>query len=317
MSKRRSLWGFVLPLALTVGVTGAYAQDEDPPAAAPGGAAPEPPPPPPSPVIEGEASVGAEGEAAVGASVGTEPGPAMEASPLSVAPGVYTKETWPLELVKRPITLAKGMIEVKVDVLVNASKGAFAKPFSVSPDILFGVSDKLTVGLTHQTGLCLAGKDNGCAKVYDDAAVEAIYALTTGQLNVGAHVGLEIVGFDPMTAGIDIGIKGRYEAGKIGVAFDPQLYFGLNKRDFNKDQVTVPVQVAYQVTPKLAPFVITALLGNLDSFGDTFAVPVGFGALFALSNKLDVGGQFVFTNLLGKNSSADGRAIDLFVNFRL
>ena len=57
--------------------------------------------------------------------------------------------------------------------------------------------------------------------------------------------------------------------------------------------------------------------GPLEHFGDTFQVPVGLGALYSISNKLDVGGQITFPNLAGKDGTADFRAIDLFVNFRL
>ena len=46
---------------------------------------------------------------------------------------------------------------------VNMSADAVGKPFSIAPDIYYGVSDKLSVGLTHDTGLCLAGEENGCA----------------------------------------------------------------------------------------------------------------------------------------------------------
>ena len=317
MSNRRSLWTMVLPLALTLGASSAWAQDEDPPAAAPG-AAPDVMPVESTPgeaAANAEVSAGAEGSVEVGATGSGD----MQAMPMvGPMPGVYTKDNWPLELVKRPIVLAKGMIEVKADLLVNLSKDLVGKPFSVSPDILFGVNDKLTVGLTHQTGLCLAGEDNGCAKVYDDAAIEAIYAFLTGELDVGAHVALEFVGFDPMTVGIDVGVTGRFRSGQIGVSFDPQLYIGLTERDAgNKEQIGIPVQIAYQVSPRLAPFAIVGLFGALEDFGNNFQVPVGFGALYSISNKLDVGGQLVFPNLAGKNNTADLRVLDLFLNFRL
>jgi len=36
-----------------------------------------------------------------------------------------------------------------------------------------------------------------------------------------------------------------------------------------------------------------------------------------MSTKLDVGGAFVFGNLAGKNNTADVRALNVFVNFRM
>ena len=280
-------------LALALALPGAaFAQDEEAPAE--GGDATEP-------------AEGTDGVATVGGS---------DAS-LEAGAGVYTKATWPTEETKRPITLTKGMLQINGNIGVSMSKELVGKPIVVTPNVFYGVSDKLTIGLVNSS-LCVTGKDNGCAKAFNSLGLDVIFAFMTGKLNVGAHGGVAIPQLsDPMLAGVKVGVLGKYMAGKIAVTFDPSLYIGITERDFNKEGLDVPVHVAFQATPKLAPFLHTGISAPLDGFGDFYQVPVGVGALFGMSNKLDIGGQFTFANLAGKGSSADFRAVNIFCNFRM
>src|SRR5262249_32226978 len=77
-----------------------------------------------------------------------------------------------------PVTLPKSRLLLDAFFEANLSSDATFKPFSVSPDIWYGATDELTVGLVHSSvggsgfiggadnSLCLAGKDNGCADLY-------------------------------------------------------------------------------------------------------------------------------------------------------
>ena len=315
MTKKR-IWALVLPFALAMSAMPAFAQDEEPPADDGTGTGDAPPgdeTPPGDEKPPGDETPPAD----------TPPADTGGTDMDMNAPGVYTKATWPLELTKRPITLAKGMLEIQGTIGINLAESAIGKPFNISPDIYYGVSDKLSVGLTHGTGLCLSGTDGGCAKVYNDVGVDAIFAFMTGNLNVGAHGGIAISQIsDPLFAGLNVGVLVKFMSGKLAVTADPKVNIGLTERDFNKESLNLPVQIAFQATPKLAAFLNTGIGGPLDGFGDAFAVPVGVGALFALSNKLDVGGQFLLPLVAGGTlfegaTGAKARAIQLFVNFRM
>jgi hypothetical protein len=307
--KRVKLLSWVLPVALVAHAGLAMAQDEEPPAEeAPAEGAVDGETPAETPA-EGTPEEGAPGDAA--------PSEAAAAT-VEGGPAPLTKANWPLALVDRPITLAKGLLEIRGNVQVNMSKSAVGKPFTIAPQIYYGVSDVLNVGLTHSTGLCLSGKSNGCAKVYNDVGVDVIYALTLKQFQAGAHVGVVLGSLDPGVAGINIGPLIQYTMGKINFYFDPKVYIGLNKRDAgNKEKLDAPLEIDYQVTPKLAASLFTGIGGPFSHFGDFFTVPVGVGALFGMSTKLDIGGRFVFGNLAGKGGSADGRGLVIFGNFRL
>ncbi|MBL0214243.1 MAG: hypothetical protein IPQ07_10175 [Myxococcales bacterium] len=280
---------------------------------------------------------GGTGDAPAGGDGAAAPAPAPDAGGGGgEMMGTYTKETWPLAAVERPINIAKGMIEIRADVFVNLSKDAVAKPFAIAPDIYYGVSDKLMVGLTHNTGLCLSGTDGGCGKVYNDVGFEGVFSLKRdAKMDLAAAGGLELASLDPMLARLNVGVRFKYRAGKIGIYVDPNLGLGLNKRDSdpvtglggNKEALSLPVKVGFQATPKLMVHVRTGIAGlgigpnagaPLSHFGDLFVIPVGVGALFAVSNKIDVGGEFFFPAVAGSDlASTDLRALIITGNIRL
>ncbi len=270
--------------------------------------------------VEGEAAVGVEvsGEATVDAGAGTTPAVTGE---MDVEAGVAG------------LTLGAGKIVIAGSTFnMSLSKDAVAKPFSLAPSVWYGVSDKLTVGLTHDrgttmltprpipgAGICLAGKENGCGKVYNNIGVDALFALAAGKFSVAAHPGLDILSFsDPSVIALRVGVLGKYEiAPKIAIAFDPRISIGLTERDLNKESIDIPFFLWFAASEKIGAYVSTGIAGPLDGFGDAFVVPVGLGANFKASEKLSIGGDFLFGNLLGNGSSADSRALGLRVAFAL
>jgi len=251
----------------------------------------------------------------------------------------YTKDTWPTAYVDRPVTLAAGMLQVHVDFFANFSADKVFKPFAIAPDIYYGVNDKLTAGLTHGIGLCLAGTDNGCAKVYDDVGLDVLYGLKhDAKMDLAAHVGANAFSLDAGTYGVHLGVLLKYQMDKIGIYADPTIGVGLTKRDDagNKETFSLPVMVAYQVNGNLAPFVRTGLGGfavaslsasynggaNLDvdgaGFGGTFGIPLGVGAIYGVSSKLDVGAEFDFPAIAGSDfASSDLRYFLVSANLRI
>jgi len=255
-----------------------------------------------------------------------------------VAGGMYMKETWPTELVARPLTLAKGQVEIHVDALINLSKDAVFKPFAIAPDIYYGVNDKLTVGLTHGLGLCLTGTDNGCAKVYNDIGVDALYSLKRdAKMDLAANVGFAALAFSPDLVGqVHLGVHFKYQANKIAIYVDPTLGIGVTQRDAgNKEVLSIPIKVAYQASPQLAAYLMTGLGGIFPTasgptagglmldppdpigIGDTYGIPLGIGAQFAVKKNIDVGANFMFPLIAGSDAAtADARFLTVFANLR-
>lgn len=224
------------------------------------------------------------------------------------------------------LTLGKGKILIAGGTLnINLSSEAVAKPLSLAPSIWYGVSDKLTIGLTHDfgstpwtprpvpgTGICLSGTDSGCGDVYSNFGLDALFALKAGKFSLAAHPGLDVGSFDPFVLRLRVGVLGQYSVNdKISIAFDPRIGIGLTEREINKESIDIPVYAWYKINPKLGAYVSTGIGGPLDGFGDFYAIPLGLGATYQVNEKMGLGADFFFTNMIGSGGGFDGRALGL------
>ena len=136
-----------LALALTAGSGVAFAQDPPPEGTPPAGGETMPPP------AGGDAG-------AAPTAAGTGGGP--------------------------PHTLRQGGVSIDGDVVIGLSSGSAGEPINIVPNIYYGVSDQLSVGLAHNPGaeifqtagrgLCLTGTSGGCGKVYNNLSLDSLYS---------------------------------------------------------------------------------------------------------------------------------------------
>jgi hypothetical protein len=229
----------------------------------------------------------------------------------------YDKATWPLRLTQRPLVLAPGMLEVSADLHINVSEGGddFDRVY-LPLGVFYGVNRQLTVGIDHEIGICFSG----CDKTYNDIGVTGLYSLMgKGSFQAALQAGLRFPELDPdVGAGIEAGMDVKLIAGSLALVAEPLFYFGLASRDeVRKDTLAIPLRLEIQVNEQTALYVFSGFFGPLDGFGDNLAIPVGLGALFAVSNRIDVGAEFRFTNLIGNNGGAEGREILLRAALRL
>jgi hypothetical protein len=249
--------------------------------------------------------------------------PAAPAGTVATAPAAAPlgKENWPLSFVDRPLGLSSGMVEVDVVANSNLSKDQVGKPFNLPLIAFFGVTDEFQLALSHSTGLCLSGKDNGCLKAYNDARITGLYSILGrgSSFELAGWLALNLSSFDPMVAQAVIGPAINWVlGGNAALLSYPGLAIGLNKRDDgNKEALEAPTYLYVRAGEKLAPYLYTNLYSTLDKFSDNYAVPLGVGLIYGINTMLDVGGLFQFTKLLGgTNAGADGRALTVFLNVR-
>lgn len=243
-----------------------------------------------------------------------------------------------------PLTIGRGRLVIAGSTLnVNLSSGAVGEPVSLAPSVWFGVTDKISVGLTHDggttawsprpgvrvttkeelgitdtevsgSGICVTGKDANCAKPYNNVGVDALIGITDGKFSVAGHVGVDALSLEEMTLGTRLGVLGRFAAtSKVSIVFDPRVQLAITDREFTGDRLDIPLWVWFEPATTLGFYVHTGLSGPFDGLGDSFNVPVGVGASFHASPKLTLGADFHFSNLLGKGSSADGRVLGVRV----
>jgi hypothetical protein len=233
--------------------------------------------------------------------------------------------------VSRDVQGPARMFSARILLDINMSDGAVGKPISIAPDLYYGVSERLQLGLLHTdptgwqsrpgTGLCLSGEDNGCAKAYDNVGFDALIALGSDTFPISAHGTLFLDSFDPTTTHLALGVAGKAHFNeRVALLFDPKIAIALDSRDSNPDVLYIPLELQFQLKPPTTLKVLSGLAGNLDAFGDTYQIPLGLGVLQNLSERLDLGARFSFDNLLGKQaegaSAADTRSFALLLVVR-
>ena len=146
--------------------------------------------------------------------------------------------------------------------------------------------------------------------------------LKDSAMELAALGALVIKSLDPdVIMAVDVGVNFKYLAGPLAIKAAPQIMIGANKRDQgNKQDIFVPVQIAFQANPQLAAFLDTGIIGPTEKFGDNYVVPVGVGASFAALPNLDVGAEFMLTGVITGatgDKAFDGRQLALFASWRL
>lgn len=227
---------------------------------------------------------------------------------------------------------------VHVMIEMNLSADAAFKPFSIAPDLWYGASDKLTVGLVHSflgatgimggfgSSLCLAGASGGCQGVYNNVGVDARYQLTDGGFGVAFDGGLFVRDFDPFQLAAKLGIVGRWRpkpTSKLAVDISPNMFFGLTGRDggggmgdaANKEVLTLPATLLYGAGAKLALAFQLGLVMPFENAGKTFFIPVSFGADYMVSKRTSIDAAFTLLRLVAGDdagaSGADARTFTL------
>jgi hypothetical protein len=227
---------------------------------------------------------------------------------------------------KPGLVMPKGKVNLAVNVEISTSSDAVGEPVSIAPDASYGVTPDLTVMLVHSTflttgfrgaagkGLCVTGTDAGCAELYDNVGAEAVYQVVRGELQVAADVGFHALGLDAGFYAAKLGAKLRYTAGKLAFNAMPAVYVAATERGTDvgeqRDTYWVPVQAVYKATPELAVGLGTGIKGSLEQAGDSWNVPLGCMATYALSPQLSAGASFVFGKLLAADAVADPKGVD-------
>ena len=219
------------------------------------------------------------------------------------------------------LTLPKGRLVLSAFVEASLVSGAVFKPFSISPDIWYGVNDDLTVGLVHSTpgvtgfvtggfgdSLCLSGTGvgSGCGKLYDRLALDGRYKLKAGTTVWAADGGLVINSIDAGAISLKAGVAGRWSQGQLAVELEPALFVGLTKRDVNADVLSLPVAGIYSLDAKLAVSAQTGLILPFKATGDTYAVPLSIGAHYLVTPQLRLLFVFSLPRLVGGNTGGNG-----------
>ncbi|HMI89041.1 MAG TPA: hypothetical protein VK550_33415 [Polyangiaceae bacterium] len=196
-------------------------------------------------------------------------------------------------------------------VRVNASEGdTFGKPVGIAPHFYWGVSREVTLGITHEWGICL-----GCERIYNDTGFALLWGLLSSpQFELDLHMRAVASSIDPFRMAIGGGVIGRYDfSPSVSLVFDPSLMIGVTHKGAT---LSLPGWFFFQPSPAVSPFVGTGLYGDVEGFFGHFAIPVEGGVMFTVSAQVDLGAILRVYNLLGHGGSFDGRELGMLARFR-
>ncbi len=223
--------------------------------------------------------------------------------------------------------LVNGLVEI------NLSDDNVFEPVSIAPDLWYGLNDDLTLGIVHSSyginglfggvgsGLCLTGDGDGNCDpdVYTNLNIAARYSVQKGALPIAVTGSIGILDFDPFQLAVNIGAMARWASGSISAVVQPNFKFGLTERDAgNKEVLTLPVGVHYDVSKQLALGAQVALALPFDNTGDTWRIPVSVVGNYLVGQQWYVFGAFTLQSVVGGDltpDAFDGRVLSLGVGY--
>ena len=245
--------------------------------------------------------------------------PALVFATLAAAGTARAQGGYPDAYALRPLQLPTSMVQLKVPVIINMSKGKVANPVFIPFELRLGLSSELELRIFQPGhGLCVSGSAKGCGHVYNDLGLGLLYSVMREQGMELALLGaVEVTSFaSPAMVRFDAGMAFKYVKAPFSIAAWPYVGIGLNHRDGNGDSLNLPVEFAYQLSPPTALFVEGGLFGDAYDFGNKWSSPFGVGLNYLLQHGVDMGAEFKFTNLVGNGSGPDGRLFLFYLALR-
>ena len=230
-----------------------------------------------------------------------------EYQPPVTAGGMYTKKTYPLAELERPLTLTGGMMEVRAGVDIDVSdKGAF-ETWQAKLDGRYGLKDYLElqagaiIGITAPKGVDLPTSIQ--------AGMESAIAYDLVDFRASAHLVVDPeVAFD-LSFGFPFRYKPKPQVAII--ALDKVMTIHTNG---DKPDLTIGVGIVFQAAPPLA--IILRGEVTVPQFDtETVAIPATAAIQFSPTRLVDIGGEFTFGNMKA-DEPFDQRSLLLFGQFR-
>ncbi len=228
------------------------------------------------------------------------------------------------------LNLPKGSLRVSVALEVGLDgPPPVGSPISLAPDLYLGITDRLTLGLTHSGGalgvtdsgwgFCLTGRTGGCDLLVSGTGYDGWYTFfRSRRFELAARWRLFVARFfRRFKLRTTLGLLGVVRAGPVALRFDPHLSMGLvNREEGNADTLNVPIHLTVALGRYVGIFLRTGFSGPLRSFADQYAIPLGVGVVAYPTARWRVGAQFVLRQILGPLNTYRKRDLLFWADYR-
>jgi hypothetical protein len=249
-----------------------------------------------------------------------------EPQPPVTAGGMFTKKTYPVAELERPLTVIEGMVEVRGGIDIDVSDQTAFEIFRFKADARYGLMDHvelqaiadflLSGDRVQGTSVGLFGFGFEGALYYDLVHFRALGALTfTGSDSDPADADPEAdetdTGFD-MILGVPFRYRIKPQIALIALDEIMTIHFAGGKPD-----LTVGIGGVFQVIAQAAVIVRAELfVPQFDT--ELLTVPLSAAVQFSPNNQFDIGIEFTLpVDVRNEETRFDKRSALLFVQTRL
>lgn len=213
--------------------------------------------------------------------------------------------------------------DVRVDVSVEASLlTPLAHPLALAPDIWWGATPRLTIGLIHssqsldqidaRSSFCLRSGDYGCEHFYLGSGIDARYQILDGAVQLSPRVRALVRDVDPFKPAITVGALIHYPFGDWSLTSDPYLQVGLaNTDEGNRAQLWLPLFLQWKFL-----WLHTGYNAELANAGDAYHIPIALGGRYQIDACWGISLEAGFASLLGPQNTPKDRTAILTVTWQ-
>jgi hypothetical protein len=203
-----------------------------------------------------------------------------------------------------------------------------ARPVSFAPDLWFGVTSKLTVGVIHSNAsvsridraasFCFEHhRLYGCDRTYHNAGLDTRYEVRDGALRVAARARFLVRDVEPWKPAVTAGALLRWTRGRISLTSDPYLRFGLaNTEHGNRTALYLPVAFGVSPHSRVELRIHTGYDSDLAVWSDGFHIPLALSARGQVTSSLELGMLGGFTSAAGPQDTLSRRTLWFWFGWR-
>lgn len=227
------------------------------------------------------------------------------------------------------MVLRDDQIHAVLTTEIELAPRQFAKPWSLAPDVWFGVTPRLTLGLIHSNAsvsrigrgasFCFEHTLNGCQRTYRNAGLDVRYALSDDStVATAAHVRLLLRDVDPAwKPALTLGVLARFSHGRIALTSDPYVRVGLANTDLgNRTALFVPVVFSLNLVERVALSVHTGYDSDLAVWYDGFHIPLALSTRGRITDTVELGVLGGFTSAFGPQDTLTRATVWFWLGWR-
>lgn len=226
-----------------------------------------------------------------------------------------------------PLVTEQAAWRLRGNLELTLDNGRAGRPFSIAPDVWYGVTPRLTVGVIHSFAavglldaggsLCFRAAPGTCDHVYRGSGLDVLWSWIDGALAIAPHARFLVRDIDPWKPAITAGAAVRWTRGRFAISGDPYVRFGLaNQGRGNRATVVAPLWLGLSIA-RTSLALHTGWDGELATWRDGWHVPVGLAVTHRLSDVVDLGAEAGFPHLLGPQNNVKIRAATVFAEVRM